>query len=174
MTRSALLPTISWRLTVELQPETSAGPLAGDLARVVDLIEQKRQSEATAALERIQLEDATPETLCAAGDISLLLRDYAGAFGLFNRAVEARPDWYRPHLGVASASILMLDYETAAKAYWEARSLAPRGDLEQAMSAAIEELGHITGYRWIRPPVPARHAISGGRTGTRSPTRRSA
>ncbi len=150
MTQTDRLPTIPWYLSVAPQPEASAGGAAADLLRVADLPAQGGRAEAGAAFRRLQLEDVTPEVLCAAGDVGLLLREYAAAFDLFNRAVIARPGWYRPHLGVASAAMLQLDYETAGKGYWQARQLVKNDALEQPLSAAIMELGRITRYRWIR------------------------
>lgn len=82
-------------------------------------------------------------SLVGAGDVALLLRDAGMAQRFFELAATAAPDWYRPHLGVASASLVNFDVDRAIKAYGEARSRSKNTRLQYMLSSAIRDLQQI-------------------------------
>ncbi len=147
MMKSSNLATPPWRLNMALQSDAEVGTIAGALGNVAKTMAAGQRDEAGAMLRRVSLEGLSPEALCAAGDASLLLRDYSMARELFTRAAQARPDWYHPHLGEGSAAMLQGDYNAAAKAYWQVRETTKDSELQQVMSAAIADLNLIAGLR---------------------------
>lgn len=147
MMQATTLAMLPWRLSVALQSDAEVGTIAGALGNVAKTMAAGQRDEAGAMLRRVPLEGLSPEALCALGDASLLLRDYARAREVFTRAAQARPDWYRPYLGVGSAAMLHGDYDAAAKAYWQVRETAKDSELQQMMSAAIADLNLIAGNR---------------------------
>ena len=82
-------------------------------------------------------------SLVAAGDTALLIRDASRARRFFDLAAKAAPDWYRPHLGAASAAMLTFDVNTAIKAYSVARSFSRQPALTGMLSLAIRDLQQI-------------------------------
>lgn len=147
MMQATTLAMLPWRLSVALQSDAEVGTIAEPLGKVAKATAAGERDEAVALLQEIPLEGLSPEALCALGDASLLLRDYARAREVFTRAAQARPDWYRPYLGVGSAAMLQGDYDAAAKAYWQVRETAKDAELQQTMSAAIADLNLIAGIR---------------------------
>lgn len=83
------------------------------------------------------------EALCAAGDVALLIREPAVARRFFALAASARPAWYRPHLGIASASMMNFDIDEAMKAYGAARTATENKRLQRMLSGAIRDLQQI-------------------------------
>ena len=125
-------------------PPGSAGEAAG--RRVVEAAEQLLAGDGVAAreaLRRIAESNMEPAALCAAGDLALLLREPAIARRFFERAASASAKWYRPELGIASASMMLLDFDRAMKAYTAARAHAPSQRLERMLSSAVRELQQI-------------------------------
>jgi hypothetical protein len=81
--------------------------------------------------------------LVSAGDIALLVRDAGMARRFFELAATAEPKWYRPQLGIASASMLTFDVDRAIKAYAAARTNTNNKKLEVMLSGAIKDLQQI-------------------------------
>jgi hypothetical protein len=96
-------------------------------------------------LRRLEGASLHAGSLVAAGDIALLVRDAARARRFFDLAAKAAPDWYRPHLGAASAAMLTFDVNTAIKAYGVARSYSRAPPLTGMLSLAIRDLQQISG-----------------------------
>jgi hypothetical protein len=81
--------------------------------------------------------------LCAAGDIALLVRDPKLARTLFDLAAVQSPKWYRPHLGIASSSMMLFDFDRAMKAFGEARTTGANSRVERMLSGVIREIQQI-------------------------------
>ena len=146
MTQATVMPSVTWHPALTLQRDDQLGALGPALSEVVKQARTDR-SGAVAALRRLAVDPSSAEALCAAGDVSLLLRDFSLARGLFTQASQLKPDWFRPFLGVASAALATKDYEAAATAYWRVRDTSPSRDLQQTMSAAVADLQRLTGLK---------------------------
>ena len=134
----------SWVLSVELQPRPDPDDVIGRLlGEAVDAIAAGRPEVALATVQRLYELDLNPEAACAAGDICLLLRRREAASVLFSRAAAARPDWYRPQLGLASAAIMGMDYDSSTNAYRTTRELSRDADLQRTLSAVVFDLSKI-------------------------------
>jgi hypothetical protein len=148
MVRPEMTP---WDTSLALQPmraiaATDTARTARPLRHVLEAIEKSALGDRTAAREALlRLEDLalTPEALCAAGDVALLVRQPVLARKLFELAAVARPGWYRPHLGIASASLMNFDFDRAMKAYGPARAMTTNNRLERMISGAIRDLQQI-------------------------------
>lgn len=143
MSQATVMPALTWRPALALQREEELGALGAALATVVKQADTDRAG-ARAALRRLSIDPSSAPALCAAGDVSLLLREFSLARELFTNASQLKPDWYRPFLGLASAAIGMRDYEAAATAYWRVRDTSDNADLKRTMSAAVEDLQRLT------------------------------
>jgi hypothetical protein len=138
---------VPWDTSVALLPEplvTAGGDRAGQ--RVIDAADRMAAGdprEAREALLSLGETSLGAPALCAAGDVALLLREPALGRRFFELAASASPAWYRPHLGIASASMMLYDFDRAIKAYDGARSKAANARLERMISSAIRELQEI-------------------------------
>ena len=74
-------------------------------------------------------------------------RDAGFARALFERALTLAPGTARASLGLASAAMLMGDWDRASKAFWTARERGVSPQLTRAVGSAIPELQRIA-----RPP----------------------
>jgi hypothetical protein len=110
----------------------------GDRAHVREVVQKL-------GVERMGDDKLDAAALCAAGDLALLVREPLLARRFFEAAAMARPDWYRPHLGVASAGLLVFNIDLAVKAYANARATTGNKRLQQVISAAIRDLQLIHG-----------------------------
>ncbi len=137
-----------WVLSVELQdlPATreDAGRAIQDAA---DALMAGDAGRARQGISRFSELDGSPEELCAAGDLCLLLRRPEEGREFFSRAARARSDWYRPPLGIASAAMMQADFDSAVKAYWQVRDLTKNADLKRTVSMAVGELQLIARTR---------------------------
>ena len=147
MLKPALAP---WDTSLALLPMRIVAPgasaRAGPLRSIVEAIEKGAAGDRAGAREALlRLEDTalSPEALCAAGDAALLVRQPVLARKFFELAATARPDWYRPHLGIASASLMNFDFDRAMKAFGPARSMTANNRLERMISGAIRDLQQI-------------------------------
>lgn len=120
-------------------PETPA-------RRVIEAAQRALAGERYAAremLQRLGEYGLDAAGLCAAGDTALLLREPVMARKFFELAASASPKWYRPHLGIASASMMILDFDRAMKGYAAARANTDNQRLERMLSSAVRELQQI-------------------------------
>lgn len=81
--------------------------------------------------------------LCAAGDIALFMREPLIARRFFDAAAAADSRSFRPQLGIASASMMLLDFDRAIKGYDVARSGTDNQSLQRMLSSAVRELQQI-------------------------------
>jgi hypothetical protein len=95
------------------------------------------------ALQKLAGASLNAGGLVAAGDIALLVRDAGMARRFFELAATAEPKWYRPQLGISSASMLTFDVDRAMKAYGVARTNTNNKKLEVMLSGAIKDLQQI-------------------------------
>jgi len=137
-----------WDSSVSLLPATlvAGSGSDGSGARVVEAAERLLAGDRTAArdaLLRLSESQLGPPALCALGDLALLLREPAIARKYFDLAASIDAKWYRPQLGIASASMMMLDFDRAIKGYAAARSGAVNQRVERMLSGAVAELQQI-------------------------------
>jgi hypothetical protein len=138
----------AWDTSLALLPESRVAPASGSAAarQVVEAATAAQAGQKSIALEmlrRLVEADLEPDALCAAGDIALLVREPALGREFFDKAADRRANLYRAHLGVASASMMMLDFDRAMKAYAAARSATANKRLERMLSGAIRDLQQI-------------------------------
>jgi hypothetical protein len=81
--------------------------------------------------------------LCAAGDVALLMREPLVARRFFDAAAAADPSSYRPQLGIASSSMMLLDFDRAIKAYDVARAGTSDERIQRMLSSAVREIQQI-------------------------------
>lgn len=81
--------------------------------------------------------------LCAAGDIAMLMREPLIARRFFDAAAAADPKSYRPQLGIASASMMLLDFDRAIKGYDVARAGTNDQRLQKMLSNSVREIQQI-------------------------------
>jgi hypothetical protein len=140
-----------WETSLSLLPVSAMGPMEGtainspqrlviDAASRVQAGDRRASQEALRKLAEAPLDSIS---LCAAGDIALLLREPILAKRFFELAAKASPEWYRPQLGMGSAGMMNFDFDLALKGYAEARSRTKNEKLTRMLSAAIKELQQI-------------------------------
>src|SRR6185503_2040732 len=141
---------IPWETHFSLLPRERVAPGGGEsgsaaarLVEVADLVQAGKGKDAREVLARIVEMPLDAAGLCAAGDLALLIREPAIARRFFDLAAAASPKWPRPQLGIASASMMLFDFDRAIKAYASARSDSADKRFERMLSGAIRELQQI-------------------------------
>ena len=142
---SAAGSQIPWEVGFELTPRDRF-PALGAAA---DAALAGRRAEVAAALAAVA-ETGDAPTLIAAGEIALYVRDAGLARAFFDRALTRAPGTARASLGLASAAMMLGDWDRASKAFWTAREQGVSPKLSRAVGAAITELQRIA-----RPPEGA-------------------
>lgn len=140
-----------WETSLSLLPASAMGPVEGAAMNspqrlIVDAVASAQRNDRPAArsvLARLAEMPLESISLCAAGDLALLIREPAIARRFFDQAATASPGWYRPHLGLGSAAMMNFDLDGALKGYAEARSRTKNEKLTRMLSAAIRELQQI-------------------------------
>jgi hypothetical protein len=138
----------AWDTSLALLPATTVAPSSGGAAaqQVLEAAMRAQDGQKLAAMDLLRRLGETalePAALCAAGDVALLIREPALARDFFDKAASARGDLYRAHLGVASASMMLFDFDRAMKAYAAARSATGNKRLERMLSGTIRDLQQI-------------------------------
>ena len=139
-----------WESHFSLLPRERVAPGGGEpgsaarrLIETVDLVQAGNGAAAREALRQLVELPLDAAALCAAGDLALLLREPAIGRKFFDLAAAASPKWPRPQLGIASASMMLFDFDRAIKAYAGARSDGADKRFERMLSSAIRELQQI-------------------------------
>lgn len=114
------------------------------LAAAADAALAGRRGEVASHLAAV-FETASADTLVAAGEIALYVRDAGLARAIFERALVKTPNQARAHLGLASSAMMLGDWDRASKMFWAAREAGVSPKLARAVGAAITELQRITG-----------------------------
>jgi hypothetical protein len=150
MMQASNLQSPPWELSLHLQAvgdvvpaDRGAEAWARLLTEAADAAVSGRPQEAAGRLAALREQTLGAEAQCAAGDIALVIRDVSSALGFFDAAAHARPEWYRPHLGLASASLFIGDFDRAVAAYAKARDATKNADLQRTLSAALRDLQKI-------------------------------
>ena len=138
----------AWDTSLALLPESGvASASAGAAARqVVEAAARALAGDRFGALEMLRrLEEAElgTEALSAAGDAALLIREPVLGRAFFEKAAALGATSSRAQLGIASASMMMLDFDRAMKAYAAARSATANKRLERMLSGTIRDLQQI-------------------------------
>jgi carboxypeptidase family protein len=133
-----LLP---WVVPFVLRAATGTLAAIGDASKATP----GRSDGVKSALEQA-LGSSDAAVLIAAGDLALIAGQIGPARTLFDQAAIKRPDNAFAQLGLASVSMLMHDWDAAAKSYWLAREHAPE-ELKGALGWAIKDLQKITSTR---------------------------
>ena len=141
---------IPWDTSLALQPITAVHPepaaAAGPARAILEAAEHATAGKWLPAKESLlKLGEATlnAASLCAAGDIALVIREPGLARRFFEQAAAADAKWYRPQLGIASAAMLAFDFDGAIKSYAAARSASGNKRLERMLSLAIKDIQQI-------------------------------
>lgn len=139
-----------WEAYFSLLPRERVAPGGGEpgsaaarLVEVADLIEAGKGRDARDVLARMVEIPLDAAALCAAGDLALFIREPAIGRKFFDLAAAAAPKWPRPQLGIASASMMLFDFDRAVKGYASARSENADMRFERMLSGAIRELQQI-------------------------------
>jgi hypothetical protein len=143
---------VPWETSLALLPLSTVSP-GSDAASPTRLIVEAAQlasggDKAGARQLLVKLSEARLDAaaLCAAGDIALLLREPVMARRFFELAATANDKWYRPQLGIASASLMNFDFDPAMKAFAAARAATTNKKLERMLSGVIKDLQQIRTY----------------------------
>lgn len=137
-----------WDSSLAVLPEgrvTGSGPDDAG-RRVVEAAERLLAGDKTAAREAlVKLAELSMDAaaLCAMGDLALLIREPTIARRYFDLAAAAAPQWYRPQLGIGSASMMMFDFDRAMNGYAAARAAVSNKRVEQMLSGVVAELQQI-------------------------------
>ena len=136
---SAIGNNLTWQLPL------SAMAVADHLLLKVatQLLSEGKRDEAAQALTVALGPDVPVGTRVAAGEMALLAQQPSLANTIFRMILQADPKHPRAILGLASASLLGRDWESAGKWLWDARDLVPK-DQRQALAAAIDDLRGIS------------------------------
>lgn len=147
--QSTTLPSVPWQLGMQLRPRSALPRDAVGAQAVLAAAEHAtagKRIETFNGLSRVARSELSADVACAAGELALFFNEPEIARAFFEQAITAKPEWYRGHLGFASAALVQTDYDNAGRAYFKARDLAPE-ELKQALSATVGELQKIMGYR---------------------------
>lgn len=138
--QSATGGSFSWDLPMRVRRSSHAGMTAAANAATARQTDQALSSIGGLAGGK------DPDTLCAAGEMALLVRQHTLAAAIFNEVVKAQPTYGCAPLGLASAALMRNDWNTASKMFWVAIDLAPR-EQRPALGAAIKDLQAVTGIK---------------------------
>ena len=133
--------TPSWHPILRLAsiPATPAGEV---LAKAAEAALAGRNQLVTAELTR--LADSSDEAaLAAAGRICLVLRDASTARPFFRKALEQNPRSFSAALGMASTALMQKDFDSAGKAYGDARDRTDDRDERSYLTAAIADVNKV-------------------------------
>jgi hypothetical protein len=140
---------VPWETSLALLPLSTVSP-GSDAASPTRLMFEAAQlasggDKAGARQVLVKLSESRLDAaaLCAAGDIALLVREPAMARRFFELAATANDKWYRPQLGIASASLMNFDFDRAMKAFAAARTATTNKKLERMLSGVIKDLQQI-------------------------------
>jgi hypothetical protein len=141
---------IPWETNLSLMPRDMVkpdGPNADEAVRHLTAaadaaVNGDRRGAREALLKLVELSLDAPG-LCAAGDIALFMREPLTARRFFEAAAGADPKSYRPQLGIASASMMLLDFDRAIKGYDLARNGTNDQRLQRMLSGAVRDLQQI-------------------------------
>jgi hypothetical protein len=136
---SAIGNSLTWQLPMWATP-IGEHPM---LKMAADLLASGKKDEAAQALTVALGPDVPVGTRIAAGEMALLVQQASLAKTLFAVVLQSDPKHPRALVGSASASLLARDWETAGKALWSARDLAPK-EQRQALASAISDLQGIS------------------------------
>jgi hypothetical protein len=136
---SAIGNSLTWQLPLWASP-LSEHPM---LKVAAELLAAGKKEEATQALTVALGPEVPVGTRVAAGELALLVQQASLAKTIFAMVLQADPKHPRALVGSASASLLGRDWDTASKALWAARDLAPK-EQRQALASAINDLQGIT------------------------------
>jgi hypothetical protein len=132
-----LLP---WQLVLKPAPVPDSA-YGSVLANAIDAA--RSAPEKVRAMMSAIPDDVDGDWLSGAGRIVLTAHDPGLAFPLFRRALERDPSSYRAALGVASASLLLRDFDTASRAFAAARDRTHDKDEQKFISAALDDLRNV-------------------------------
>lgn len=135
---SAVGNSLTWQLPMFAYPAAEHALLKVTL----DLLAAGKNDEAVQAVTVALGTDVPVETRVAAGELSLLMKQYAMATAIFNLALQQDAKHPRATLGLAGATLMARDWEKAGKIVWDARDLVPR-EQRPALAAAIDDLRAI-------------------------------
>jgi hypothetical protein len=142
---SAVGSVLRWQLPFTLESTDGREGLRDAAAAALD-------GDLTTAVTRIGIaagEATTAEELVAAGEMALLVRQDGLAEAVFGQALEKVPNHPRAMVGMASASLMQLNWDVASKRFWAARELVAR-ELRPALAAVISDLQQVVqGYGFI-------------------------
>jgi len=133
--------TPTWHPILRLTsiPATPAGEV---LAKAAEAALAGRNQQVVPALARIADTDDEP-TLMAAGRICLVLRDASTARPFFRKALELNPRSFGAAMGMASTALMQKDFDSAGKAYGDARDRTDDKDERSYLTAAIGDVNKV-------------------------------
>jgi hypothetical protein len=141
---------VPWETTLSLMPHDMVKPggsnpdsAIGHLRDAADAALGGNRRVAQEALMKLVELSLDAPGLCAAGDIAMLIREPVIARRFFDAAAVADPKGYRPQLGIASASMLLMDFDRAIKGYDVARTGTNEQRLQKMLSNAVREIQQI-------------------------------
>ena len=132
---------LTWDLVLKAMPVPD-DPNGEFLTQLTTLVRQGKAEDVRLALRQLP-QNADAEYLAAAGRVALLARDINLAQTFFVRALERDPVSYRAALGVASAFVLLRDFDNASRAFDATRNRTHDKDEQKFLSAAIGDLATI-------------------------------
>lgn len=133
--------TPTWHPILRLTP-VPATPTGESLAKAVDAALAGKSQRVAAELVRVADSD-DEATLIAAGRIRLVLRDASTARPFFRRALDRNPRSFGAAMGMASTALMQRDFDSAGRAYGDARDRTDDKDERSCLSAAIADLNKV-------------------------------
>jgi tetratricopeptide (TPR) repeat protein len=131
---------LPWQLILKpaTVPDTAYGSVLATANEAAHTTPDKVRTMMTAVPD-----DVNGDWLGGAGRIVLTAGDPGLAIQLFKRALERDPSSYRAALGIASASMLLRDFDTASRAFAAARERTHDKDEQKFISAALDDLRNV-------------------------------
>lgn len=137
------LSAVGGQLPFDAAFELAAAPDGSLLARAADAVVRGRSGDVVPAFAELG-ESNDPRDLLATGEMALFLRAAELSRPFFHRAIGMDPAAGRAHLGLASAALMLADWDGAARNFVLARNLGEPVRLRRAIGAAITELQRIS------------------------------